>query len=236
MTDSPDTDPDDALGHLRTARGQIFSEYAEVESALDALHARRHHLAAALEQLDQLIAQLGCEVPTTDGGYDVALVASDGEYVAGFESKRSNTFDASEGSTREAILYLLESEPRLFETHEIVEGVQRLGVDSRAATTRSLLSKLAGARKIERVRRGLYREIRVHSRDGRLVKANSRTPYNVVEKPTPEEFMKTTGGTTSPDSHAAEFDGPVSAEYTQLNFDGAHAAPAGQPDREETSS
>lgn len=225
MTDPPDIDSGGALSHLRTARGQIFREYAEVESALDVLRARRHSLATALEQLNQLIDQLG---GPADGGYDAAIVAPGGSYAVAVEVRRSNTFDASEGSTREAILHVLASEPRVFETHEIVDGVQELGVNSQAATTRSLLSKMAEAKQVERVRRGLYREARVHSRDGRLVKANSRTPYHVVEKPTADEFMTMAA---HPDDLPAE-----PGEPTQMNFEVEQAHLEDQADREEISS
>lgn len=96
--------------------------------------------------------------PSADGGADVLRASHHGSYALTVETKGivGGQHEVAATSTREAILRLLAVADVLLETNEIVEGVQRLGVDSAPATTRSLLSKMAEAGQIRKVRRGLY--------------------------------------------------------------------------------
>lgn len=239
------TGPPDPIGHLRKARDDLGLARAQIDTQLELFLRTRRVIDARIRDLDELIEKFGEALP--DPGVEIMFTGS-GKTTAIVELKRAaGAFEASDmsTSTRTAILRLLATEDRPFETTEIVERVQTQ-VGSQPTTTRSLLSKMADKNQIQRVRRGWYQlgpitdpAVGSGSFQHEARKYQARLIDTLQRMPTPEEFMAMRSDPDEePDYDPPEHDEPdLSAEdYRQWNNEVEQAHLEDQADREETSS
>lgn len=136
------------------------------QRAVDDFERQLAELVAAEAALEAVLAQ-------PDSGADMFVRMPNGDWgaVQVKAAREAPTSDNTPTSTRGAILRLLASDPRPFETHEIVERVPEFGADSQAATTRSILAKMHKRGEVEQVKRGVYRR-----RHGSLSRTVRRAP------------------------------------------------------------
>ena len=212
-------DPGDPLAHLREARNAVLWRLERADDDVRTAVERRQSHAKVLAELDGLIEKHFSATSVASDKSVLDSVIGSGSFSRRTRILLSGTADVEVGSTREGIHRILDSEDRSFETLEIVQGVQRLGVDSTPATTRSLLSKMAESGQIHRVRRGLYRRAghsaAAVSTDGRWAPL---WPMSVPSDPDDSDRPEPT------------------AEFAEMDRDARVDHEAEQADREEISS
>lgn len=222
-----------AVGHLRFARSQLRDELADVRSTIARLNERRNDVITALNQLDHLINKLGGVALSEAAGSDQVMHLPDGREVA-IEVKRHQVNEDGSGSNsiRDGILYVLAAEKGPLGTSEIVEAVQRLGIEAQPASTRSLLSKMAETGQIHRLRRGLY-QAHSHWSQPHLSGLEPSEPAG-MRKPTVNEFMAMRSEDEDDTSEFSEPDDRSDADYAELARKSEFAHLEDQAEREDS--
>ena len=269
MSDLPD-----GLADLRRARDRMGERQAGL---IQALYLVRQDAAKRIEEIQQReaeqteeIGRLAAELETAMDALDAVIAQSDsrvdmfmkspgGEWSA-VECKSTGNMpiDRSPTSTSGAIERVLASEPREFETSEIVELVAKFGADSQPATTRSILAKMHKAGRVQKVKRGLYRGSFTVSGPGSSKTAafvssrRSGRLYRATGDPRPTDSVSDPGAGSgafleraqlaieaaapSPIEPKEAIHEPAPGDYAQINFEVAQPHLDDQVNNEERSS